>query len=291
MDVMSRMKFSRTLVNSLLCGMLGLSAVSHAEIVANTKSAASSTAQQGQYKNLSNVKINMQRMLRSTDGQYYLDLYAGVWNPRATLTDLNEDTFVRFEGLQKADTLNLASLVSPADATLEAGDYQLSGQLNAVSGHFNAKLIQKNQIQGKELKFQPAFKAANKPALFFKFYTPSNAATMNNFIERIDVIDQKTQKVVQQLTGFKAYNQSVDYKDINFDGYYDLVLSDASNGRWAEDQYHIYWMYNPKTGKYQRSSQLEKIQGYPNLDGIKQQINFGNGSIYQVENGLLNKIQ
>ena len=288
---MSRMKFSRTLVNGLLCGMLGVSALSHAEIATNTKNSASSTVQQDQYKNLSNVKINMQRMLRSTDGQYYLDLYAGVWNPRGTLTDLHSDKFVRFEGLQKADMLNLASLVSPADASLEAGDYQLSGQLNAVSGNFNAKLIQKNQIQGKELKFQPAFKAANKPALFFKFYTPSNAATMNNFIERIDVIDQKTQKVVQQLTGFKAYNQSVDYKDINFDGYYDLVLTDASNGRWAEDQYHIYWMYNPKTGKYQRSSQLEKIQGYPNLDGIKQQINFGNGSIYQVENGLLNKIQ
>lgn len=291
MDVMSSMKFSRTLVNSMLCGLLGVAAVSHAEIVQSSNNTTNSATVATQYKALSNVKINMQRMLRSTDGQYYLDLYAGVWNPRGTLTDLKSNKFVRFEGLQKADTLNLASLVSPADATLEAGDYQLSGQLNAITGNFNAKLIQKNQVQGKELKFQPAFKATDRPALFFKFYTPSNAATMNNFIERIDVIDQKTQKVVQQLTGFKAYNQSIDYKDINFDGYYDLILSDASNGRWAEDQYHIYWMYNPKTGKFQRSSQLEKIQGYPNLDGIKQQINFGNGSIYQVEKGLLNKIQ
>lgn len=290
MSVIGTMKFSRTLVSGLFGVVLAGSTVAHAEIVQKT-SAATTTSIQGQFKNLNDVKINMQRMLRSTDGQYFLDLYAGVWNPRATLTDLKTDKSIRFEGLQKGHQLNLASLISPADASLEAGDYQLNGQLNAITGSFTAKLVQKNQLQTKELKFEPAFKVADKPAFFFKFYTPNNAATLNNFIERIDVIDQKTKKVVQQLTGFKAYNQSVDYKDINFDGHYDLILSDASNGRWAEDQHHIYWMYNPKTNKFQRSNQLEKIQGYPHLDGIKQQINFANGSIYQVENGLLNKIQ
>lgn len=281
------MKFSRTLIRSMFGVVLTVSTVAQAETVQKTTTPVA----QGQFKNLNNVKINMQRMLRSTDGQYYLDLYAGVWNPRATLTELNTEKSIRFEGLQKGHQLNLASLISPADASLEAGDYQLSGQLNAITGNFTAKLVQKDQLKTKELKFEPAFKVADKPAFFFKFYTPSNAATLNNFIERIDVIDQKSQKVVQQLTGFKAYNQVVDYKDINFDGHYDLILSDASNGRWAEDQHHIYWMYNPKTGKFQRSGQLEKIQGYPNLDGIKQQINFANGAIYQVDKGLLNKIQ
>lgn len=281
------MKFSRTLIRSMFGVVLTVSTVAQAETVQKTTTPVA----QGQFKNLNNVKINMQRMLRSTDGQYYLDLYAGVWNPRATLMELNTEKSIRFEGLQKGHQLNLASLISPADASLEAGDYQLSGQLNAITGNFTAKLVQKDQLKTKELKFEPAFKVADKPAFFFKFYTPSNAATLNNFIERIDVIDQKSQKVVQQLTGFKAYNQVVDYKDINFDGHYDLILSDASNGRWAEDQHHIYWMYNPKTGKFQRSGQLEKIQGYPNLDGIKQQINFANGAIYQVDKGLLNKIQ
>jgi hypothetical protein len=282
------MNFSRTLTHGLFAAVLAVSTVVQAESV--QKSSSTSVAQT-QFKFLGDVKLNMQRMLRSTDGQYYLDLYAGVWNPRATLTGLKTNKSIRFEGLQKADKLNLASLISPADASLEAGDYQLSGQLNAITGRFTASLVQKGQLEKKEIKFEPAFKVVDKPAFFFRFYTPSNEATLNNFIERIDVVDQKTKKVVQQLTGFKAYNQSVDYKDINFDGHYDLVLSDASNGRWAEDQHHIYWMYNPKTGKFQRSGQLEKIQGYPHLDGIKQQINFANGSIYQVEKGLLNKIQ
>ncbi|MDQ8936411.1 XAC2610-related protein [Acinetobacter rudis] len=281
------MKLSRILTNSLLGAVLVASTVAQAEIVQKT----TATTAQAQFKSLSNVKVNMQRMLRSTDGQYYLDLYAGVWNPRATLTEIKTEKSIRFEGLQKANQLNMASLISPSDASLEAGDYQLNGQLNAITGQFTARLVKKGQLQSQEIQFEPAFKVTDKPAFLFKFYTPSNAATLNNFIERIDVVDQKTQKVVQQLTGFKAYNQTVDYKDINFDGHYDLVLSDASNGRWAEDQHHIYWMYNPKTAKFQRSTQLEKIQGYPNLDGIKQQINFANGSIYQVEKGLLNKIQ
>ena len=49
-------------------------------------------------------------------------------------------------------------------------------------------------------------------------------------------------------------------------------------------------MYNPKTQQFQRSPQLEKIVGFPSLHGEKQQIDFGNGQFYQVQNGLLNRI-
>ena len=49
-------------------------------------------------------------------------------------------------------------------------------------------------------------------------------------------------------------------------------------------------MYNPKTQQFQRSPQLEKVVGLPNLHGEKRQIDFGNGQLYQVDNGLLIKV-
>ena len=46
--------------------------------------------------------------------------------------------------------------------------------------------------------------------------------------------------------------------DINFDGYYDVILSDLSQDRTIQDKRFIYWMYNPKTRQFQRSPQTEK---------------------------------
>jgi hypothetical protein len=79
--------------------------------------------------------------------------------------------------------------------------------------------------------------------------------------------------------------------DVNFDGYYDIVLSDISEERTIQDKRYIYWMFNPKTQQFQRSPQLERIIGFPKLQGDKQQIDFGDGQMYQVEKGLLNRIE
>lgn len=92
------------------------------------------------------------------------------------------------------------------------------------------------------------------------------------------------------MVGFNAFAKSIGYMDINFDGYYDIILSDISQARTIKDKRYIYWIYNPKTQYFQRSPQLENIVGFPNLHGEKQQIDFGDGQLYQVENGLLNRM-
>lgn len=52
-------------------------------------------------KSFTNVRVSMQRMLRSDDGRYFLDLYAGIWNPHGKFHDLNEQKAIAFKGLQK----------------------------------------------------------------------------------------------------------------------------------------------------------------------------------------------
>lgn len=245
-------------------------------------------------KPLNGVRVSMQRMLKSSEGRYFMSLYAGVDNPRATLTDLMTGSSIAFKGSQKGDQLVLKSVDVSADTETNSkasNSEQLSGTLNANTGIFKATLSNKSNLVGQAIQFEPAFKVANKPVFIFKFYGQDDAnSTYGKTLKRVDVLNKNNNQVVQSLTGFSAYPNSMGYMDINFDGYYDVIVSDLSQGRTVEDKRYIYWMYNPKTQQFQRSAQLEKIVGLPNLQGEKQQINFGNGQIYQVENGLLHRI-
>ncbi len=236
---------------------------------------------------LSGVRVSMQRMVKSSEGRYFMSLYAGINNPHAELYDLVENKTIGFKGTQKGDQLNLKS-VSSEEST---DTYQLSGVLNANTGLFKTLLSDQKNTFGTSIQFEPAFKVANKPVFVFKFYGQNDSTNpYGKTLQRIDVINKNNNTVMQTLTGFTGYPNSIGYMDINFDGYYDVLVSDVSNGRQVEDKRYIYWMYNPKTQQFQRSPQLEKIIGLPNLHGEKQQIDFGNGQLYQVENGLLNKV-
>ena len=148
-----------------------------------------------------------------------------------------------------------------------------------------------NNNENTPIQFEPAFSAVEKPLFIFKFYGVENAQQpYGKALKQVQVLNKTTNQVVQSLTGFTAYPKSIGYMDINFDGYYDVIVSDLSQGRTVDDKRYIYWMYNPKTQQFQRSPQLEKIVGFPSLHGEKQQIDFGNGQLYQVQNGLLNRI-
>lgn len=285
----------------LVVGLCCVSVLStaHAEILdasikaqiptsASTALSSTNTTAQITYKALTGVKTNMQRMMRSQDGQYFLHLHAGVWNPTAQLSFLNVEREIHFDGLQKGNQLNLNSLASDI-GNETAGEYLLSGMLNADQGDFKARLKQRGQGEAANVIFEPAFKVVDKPTFVFKYY--ANAQSSQNNIERIDVLDKKTQKVVQRLTGFSANNKQVNYIDVNFDGYYDLVLKDGNIASDPNEQRYIYWMYNPKTQRYQRSAVMEKLTGYTRLNGAKQQVDFGGGRVYQVTNGLLNAVK
>ena len=236
---------------------------------------------------LSNVRISMQRLLKSTDGQYFLSLYAGVPNPTAVLTVLKNSDAISFKGTQKGDQLVLNANVENQSQIEQVRS--ITGVLDANSGIFKSNLTIDQDHQS--IEFQPAFKVANKPLFVFKFYgVKADTSAQAQWMTRVDVINKVNNTVVQSLTDFYAYPKSIGYMDINFDGYYDVILSDLSAGRTVEDKRFIYWMYNPKTQQYQRSPQLEKIVGFPTVHGDKQQIDFGKGQIFQVKNGLLNSL-
>lgn len=263
---------------------LSISCFSFAENTPTNKVADSNVLQP-----ISGVRVSMQRMLKSTEGRYFMSLYAGIHNPHATLIDQMENSTVEFRGMQKGDQLNLNSVSTDVENS-KNNISQFSGLLNANSGVMRGSLM-KNDGATKSVQFEPAFKVENKPVFIFKFYgqNDSNSA-YGKVLKRVDVLNKNNNQVIQSLKGFSAYPNSVGYMDINFDGYYDVILSDVSQNYTVDNKRYIYWMYNPKTQQFQRSPQLEKIVGFPNLHGEKQQIDFGNGQVYQVENGLLNRI-
>ncbi|GEM_PF-729239 len=233
---------------------------------------------------LKDVRISMQRMLKSTDGAYFLDLYAGIWNPHGTLSNLQEQTRTMFKGSQKGDLISLQSTDQA-----EANPYTLTGNLNANSGQFKAELSDlKNPNTKRAVTFEPAFKAVDKPLLVFKFYGLEGAdQPYGRTLKRVDVINKNNGQVIQKLEGFNAFGNSIGFLDVNFDGFYDVVLSDTSEARKIEDKRFIYWMYNPQLKAFQRSPQLEKIVGFPTLKGESQKIDFGVGGQYRVDQGLL----
>lgn len=280
-------------IKNLLCiAAFICSSSSFAEV--SPAAAANAAAVPGsEYKTLHNVRVSMQRMLRSADNRYFLDLYAGIWNPHGVLKDLTENRSIAFKGSQKGDQLNLKSIsVDSMDEEEVQQKYELSGQLDANTGLLSAVLTSADKTLNKGINFEPAFKAADKPMVVFKFYGAEGAdQPYGKALKRIDIINKTNNTVMQSLTGFTAFAGSIGFLDINFDGYYDVVLADTADNNKVEDKRFIYWMYNPKTKQFQRSPQLEKISGFPALHGDKQQIDFGEGQVYQVTNGLLNRVQ
>lgn len=268
------------IITSLSLAILTLPIVTHAEVV-------SPSSQLNPLTQLSNVRVSMQRMLQSTDDQYFLSLFAGVANPKATLTILGNSDLIKLKGTQKGNDLSLN-----ADTTTQSEIEvlkQITGVLDSNTGVFQTKVLIDDNWQN--IQFEPAFKVENKPLFTFKFYgVKADTQAREQLLTRVEVINKTTKKVAQTLTGFSAFPNSIGYMDINFDGYYDVILSDLSQDRKLEDKRFIYWIYNPKTQQFQRSPQLEKVVGFPNLHGEKQQIDFGNGQLFQVKNGLLNQI-
>ena len=81
-----------------------------------------------------NVRVSMQRMLQSTDDQYFLSLFAGVHNRRGTLMVLQNNQQIQLKGTQKGNDLVLnADLSNQANIGVVS---QLSRQLDANSGIF-----------------------------------------------------------------------------------------------------------------------------------------------------------
>lgn len=239
-----------------------------------------------QYKLLNTVKMDMQRMLRSKDGQYFLQLNTGVLNPKAQLSFINIEREIYFKGGQQGNLLNLSSWAEEM-ADQSTGEYQLNGTLDPMSGGLNAQFLQRG-LAPATIEFEPIFRTDDKPTFEFRYLTQEHSG--NNQINRIDVIDKASNQVLQSLTGFSADAQVVYYMDVNYDGYYDLVLKDSQAAANPSEQAYIYLMYNPKTQRFQHSTHMTKLKGFPQLKGKNHQIIFGGKRAYQVASGLLHAI-
>lgn len=239
---------------------------------------------------ITDVEIWVNRALKSKNGTYLLNLSSGYWKPSATLYDLSNNKITSFDGLQNGNTISLTSY-NPEIGEQAKGALGLVGNLNVETGIYTATLKNKQNTLQQELVFTPLVQVANRPTFLFKFYGVEDQNTHQKYIQKIDVIDRKTKKLYQQLTGFNANAEHMGYADLNFDGYFDLVLRAASTGTNTEKSHSIYWVYNPETKKFQRSPQLEVLGGMPFIYIDKQQVNFGSGQLYQIKNGQFYKVK
>ena len=240
----------------------------------STISSAQNTTSNETLQPLKNVKVSMQRMLKSSDGRYFLELKSGIWNPSARLHDqvLNQD--YQLSGLQKGNAIELKG------SNAEQPDLQLKGELNSKLGSMSSQLL----LDGwqKTIHFQPLIYVENRPTFNFKFYG-------NNLIQRVDVLQRSNQQLYQSLVGFNADASQMQYIDLNFDGYFDLALKAATLAENENDQNYLYWIYNPKTAQFQRAAALEKLQGTPYVDAVTQEVHFGTQR-FKVKNGLFHAV-
>lgn len=223
---------------------------------------------------LKSIYVPVHRVMMSEDGRYFLELKSGIWNPSARLHDqvLNQD--YQLGGLQKGNAIELKG------SNAEQPDLQLKGELNSKLGNMSSQLL----LDGwqKTIHFQPLIYVENRPTFNFKFYG-------NNLIQRVDVLQRSNQQLYQSLVGFNADASQMQYIDLNFDGYFDLALKAATVVENENEQNYLYWMYNPKTAQFQRAAALEKLQGTPYVDAVKQEVHFGTQR-FKVKSGLLHAV-
>ena len=220
---------------------------------------------------INNVYVPVHRVLESAEQRYLLQVTTGIWNPQATLYDRLNNTTVYFNGAQKGNNLSLYS-VSQLVGGVETDTHKINANLNLTTANLNTEII--TNSAEKNALFQPLVKVPNRPSFTFKFY---GGVT----IQEVEVTSRSSQQVVQRLSGFNASPERMDYIDLNFDGYYDLMFVNA-----READRYIYWMYNPKTAQFQRAPQLEQFAGQAKVDGLKREVHFGEQR-FKVENGLL----
>lgn len=237
---------------------------------------------------MNDVKVYVNRALKSQDGAYLLQLYSGIWDPHGTLYDIVKHDSLSFEGSQKGNKITLSSF-DPEIGEQARGAFRLTGDLNNNTGIYQAKLISKDPVIQNDIIFIPLVEVLDRPKFLFNFYGVYLKKEHSNVITQIDILDKETKKIYQRLTGFIAYGYSATYVDVNYDGYFDLVLADVSGDLDITDNHYIYWMYNPKTKKFQRSPQLDG-KGYPTLYIDQSEVNFSEGYIYKVKNGKFYKI-
>ena len=243
----------------------------------STQHAPSSIDQQP-VKALTGVKLITERDWISADGLYFLNLYTGKWNPNGTLFYLTKRGGVSFEGFQKGLEIKLKSF-NPELSYEATPEYQIQGTLDITQNRFLATMINHYENTTRKVTFKPAIPVDHRPLLNFKFYGVEDHEQYRAWITKIEVIDKRNQDAVKQtLTGFKANDYAVYYADLDYDGYFDLILD---VGERVEDDVMLFFRYDPTQQQFVKSTQWDHLDGQPTRYPQKQQLNFGQGILYQ----------
>lgn len=239
---------------------------------------APSSIVQPPVKALTEVQLLTERDWISADGLYFLNLYTGKWNPNGTLFYLIKRGGVSFEGFQKGLEIKLKSF-NPELSYEATPEYQLQGTLDITQNRFLTTMINHYENTTRKVTFKPAIPVDHRPLLNFKFYGVEDPEWHRAWITKIEVIDKRNHDAVKQtLTGFKANDYAVYYADLDYDGYFDLILD---VGERVEDDVMLFFRYDPAAQKFIKSTQWDHLDGRPTRYPQKQQLNFGQGILYQ----------
>lgn len=223
----------------------------------------------------------------SDDGLFFLELRTGVWNPNGTLFYLDRRGGVSLEGFQKGKNIKLKSF--DGEKGLEApAEYAIEGLLNTENNTFTAKITHYPDDTTRAIIFHPAIPITSpQPQFSFKYYGFENPEWHQNWITQIDILDKKTQKLIQRLSGFTAQADMIQYLDLNYDGYFDLQIN---VGKTIEEQKYQFYIYMPKKQQFERDTFFEHSTGSPTRYPQKKQLNFGNGILYEKQGNTWQKI-
>lgn len=231
-------------------------------------------------------KVYVHRDLITENGSHRLYITTGVWEIGAGLDIVKQRRSASFQGYQKGNAIKLSSF--DAEIGLEVPPlYRIEGTVDTAKNIIDATFTDIANDHQETLRFQPEIPVADRPSFNLKFFGRKIEEWPYENIERIEIVDlTKDNQVVQTLTGFSASGYSLSYEDINYDGYFDIILStpETSNERY------IYWLFNPTLRVFERNIYLEMIQGHPHRFPRERQINFGSGKLYEVIGGELKRI-
>ncbi len=271
----------RYLVSIILLGLLA-STVPSTQAATPTKATSTSKSTiKKPVKLITDVTTYAERDWRSDDGNFLLTIYSGIWNPHGTLFYLNKEGGVSVEGFQKGLNITLKSY--DPEIGLEAPpEYAIDDTLNLRNNTLVGTVTHYSEGEAiiKKTTFTPAIPIKTYPQFVFKYYGVDNDLWYRSTITQVDVINKDTKKVVQKLTGFKAAAHSTRYVDINYDGYFDLVLNVAEGDH--SDKY-IYWLYDPQSKKFVRNKTLETVLGYATRYPHKQLARFKDDTLKRID--------
>ncbi|MEB3767173.1 hypothetical protein [Acinetobacter sp. MD2] len=223
----------------------------------------------------------------SEDGSLFLTLRTGVWNPNGTLFYLDRRGGVSLEGFQKGLNIQLKSF--DAEKGLEAPpEYKITGTLNREQNTFNASIIHYPDETERQMLFKPAIATSKtQPVFKLKYYGFEDPEWHNKKITQVTIINPKNQ-TIQRLTGFEAQAYSVEYLDLNYDGYFDILL-DVSKQVGNGEQRYLAFTYNPETEKFEKYDFINNTLGDLTRYPQKKQLHLEQG-LFEMQNGQWKEI-